>query len=451
MTTPLALDDPDRLCQQLAELAQLCVDKARAAGATAAEAGVSTSAGLSVTSRNLEVETIEHIRDKGVGLTVYFGQRKGTASTSDFSMAAIDDTVEAACQIAKLTGDDEYSGLADAELMATSFPDLDLHHPWREMSAERAIELAIEAEQAGLEVDKRIVNSDGASVGSHDTSHAYVTSHAFVGARNSTRHSLSCRLIGEDEAGMQRDYWYDTGRSMENMDAPAAIGKKAAERTLARLSPRTVATGQYPVLLPPEVAAGLFGHFIGAIRGGSLYRKATFLLDMLGKQVFSPHLRIHEQPHLLGASGSAAYDGEGVATAPRDIVRDGELLGYVLDSYSARRLGMQTTANAGGVHNLTIDPGDQDAEALLIDLNTGVLVTDLMGMGVNTVTGDYSRGASGFWVQDGVISHPISEFTIAGNLRDMFMNVVAVGTDVDTRGNIRTGSVLLNGMTIAGQ
>lgn len=449
MTKALAIDDPTALRQQLAELAERCVKTAREMGASSAEAGASSSSGLSVTARMGQVETVEHIRDKGIGVTVYFGQKKGTASTSDFSDAALTATVASACSIARYTGEDEFSGLADPELMATEFPDLDLHHPWA-LEAERAIELAIETEAHALQHDQRIKNSDGASVGSHETAHAYVNSHGFVGLRGSTRHSVSCSVIAEDEHGMQTDYWYDTARRHTDMASGASIGKRAAERALARLSPRQIATGQHAVLYPPELATSLFGHFAGAVRGGSLYRKASFLLDKLGEPVFADHVRAHEQPHLRMAAGSAAFDSEGVATRARDLVTNGVLQGYILDSYGGRRLGMATTGNAGGLHNLTVDGGELDSKSILQELGTGILLGDLMGMSVNLVTGDYSRGAGGYWVENGEICYPIQEFTIAGNLADVFRQIVAIGNDTDTRGNVRCGSVLVAGMTVAG-
>lgn len=449
MTTALVLDDPDRLREQLAELAELCVQEARSQGASAAEAAVSASTGLSVTVRNGEVETVEHNRDKGLGVTVYFGQHKGSASSSDFSRSALAETVRAAGAIARYTGEDAHAGLADAEHMATAFPDLDLYHPWA-LDAERAIAIALRAEAAALGHDTRISSSDGASVGSHDNAHAYANSHGFIGHRVSTRHSLSARVIARDAAGMQRDYWYDTARDAADMATPESIGLRAAERTLGRLSPQRIATGDFPVLFAPEIAASLFGHLLGAIGGGAQYRKASFLVEQAGKQIFPGGFRIHEQPHLRRAAGSASFDSEGVATRARDIVSDGVLQGYVLNTYTARRLGLTTTGNAGGVRNLCIEPGTQDQAALLAGMQRGLLVTELMGMGVNTVTGDYSRGAAGYWVEDGELRHPVQEITIAGNLREMFLGIQAVGADVDQRGNIRTGSVLIERMTIAG-
>ena len=450
LTTQLTLNDPHRLSEQLAEVAQFCVEEARRRGASACETGASSSGGLSVTVRMGEVETVEHIRDKGLGVTVYFGHQKGTASSSDFSQDALKDTVAAACSIAKHTGEDEHSGLADADLMATEFPDLDLFHP-SGISADEAVEMALRADNAARATDIRITNSDGASVGTHETIHAYVNSHGFVGKSMGTRHSLSSRVIAQDSAGMQRDYWYDTARSMDEMDSPENIGARAAERACSRLSSRRVATGTSPVLYSADVAGSVFGHFIGAIRGGNLYRRATFLLDSLDVQLFPTGFRIHEQPHLKRASGSTSFDGEGVATRPRDIVSDGVLRGYVLNSYAARRLGLQTTANAGGVHNLTIDHGPKSHIELLKEMGTGLLITEMMGSGINTVTGDYSRGAAGYWIENGEALYPVHEITVASNLRDMFKNIVAVGNNVDTRGNTRTGSLLIEGMTIAGE
>lgn len=449
MTTGLRLDDPQRLCEQLADLAELCVAEARNKGASGSEVGASASNGLSVTVRLGEVETVEYIRDKALGITVFFGHRKGSASTSDFSHEALRETVAAACSIARHTGEDPCAGLADANLMATHFPDLDLHHP-SGLDADAAIEMATRADNAARSRDTRITNSDGASVGSHETAHAYSNSHGFTGTSLSTRHSLSSSVIAQDSAGMQGDYWYDTSRRLSDMMPPEDVGVRAADRAVSRLSARQVPTGTYPVLLSPQMATGFFGHFIGAIRGPNLYRKASFLVDTEGEQIFPSGFRIHEQPHLKCAAGSAAFDGEGVATTARDIIADGVLQGYVLNSYSARRLGRSTTANAGGVRNLTIEPGEHNAAALLKTMDKGLLVTELMGMGVNTVTGDYSRGAGGFWIEDGEARFPVQEITIAGNLRSIFAGISAVGSDVDTRGNIRSGSVLLSPMTVAG-
>ena len=434
---------------ELEQAAEIALQQATLQGATAAEVGVSHSTGLSVTVRQGDVETLEHNNDKGLAVTVYMGQTKASASTSDLRPDAIADAVKAACGIAKHTQEDEYAGLADANLMATTFPDLSLYHPW-DVSAERAIEIAMECEQAGFALDTTINNSEGATVSSHQGGRVYANSHGFVGRSISTRHSLSCTLIADDERGMQRDYWYGIARDAADLESASAIGERAARNTLRRLNARTIPTGTYPVIFAAEMAPSLFGQLISAIRGGALYRKSSFLLDHLGKQIFPEFIHIHEQPHLLKGLGSAAFDGEGITTQARDIVQEGVLQGYVLDSYSARKLNMTTTANSGGVRNLTIDSGDLDFSTMLKQMGTGIVVTETMGMGVNIVTGDYSQGAAGFWVENGEIQYPIDEFTIASNLKDMFMGIQAVGNDIEQRGNTRTGSVWIEQMKIAG-
>jgi len=433
----------------LEQTAEIALEHAKKLGATTAEVGLSHSEGLSVTVRQREVETLEHNNDTGLGITVFFGQSKASASTSDLSRAAINEAVQAACNIAKHTQADEAAGLADAQLMAKQLPDLSLDHPW-ELEVEKAIELAALCEEAGLDSDSRISNSEGATVSSHRGQRIYANSHGFVGATQSSRHSISASLIAKDERGMQRDYWYDMARDAADLSSAEIVGIKAAQRTLARLGAGEVKTGRYPVLFAADVAPSLFGQLISAIRGGALYRKASFLLDKRGEQIFPSFVHIHEQPHLLKALGSAAFDAEGVATANRDIILDGVLQGYVLDSYAARRLGMTTTANAGGVHNLTIDSSsEQGFDELVRQMDKGIIVTETMGMGVNIVNGDYSQGAAGFWVENGQIQYPVDEFTIASNLQDMFMGLTAIGSDIDLRGNTRCGSVLLDNMMIA--
>ena len=433
----------------LRELAALAIDTARQAGASASEAALSRTAGLDVNVRLGEVETIEHTRDNSLGVTVYFGHGKGSASSTDFSAPAVRETVEAACRIARHTAQDEFSGLADPERMAADPPDLDLFHPWA-ITPDEAIALALEAETAARDHDARITNSDGASVSRHDGDYVYGNSHGFLEGCSSSRNSVSCVVIAEDASGMQRGYWYSTGRDPGGLEPASQIGLTAARRTIRRLGARKLDTRNAPVLYEADVARGVIGHLVAAVRGPSLYRKASFLVDSLGERVMANHLRIHEQPHLRGALASAAFDGEGVATTPRDLVTGGVLQGYVLDSYSARKLGVPTTGNAGGVHNLTVDAGSKSFEALLAEMDTGLLVTELMGMGINIVTGDYSRGAAGFWVEGGKIAYPVEEITIAGNLADMFLGIREVGADVDTRGAIRTGSLLVDQMTIAG-
>lgn len=432
----------------LEKAASLALDYAAKNGASAAEAGASQSTGLSVTVRQGDIETLEHNNDTSLGLTVYFGDSKASASTSDLSENAIKDVVEAACGIAKHTQADEFSGLADKALMATEFQDLSTYHPW-DIDAEQAIVLANECEQAGLAVDKRINNSEGATVSSHQGGRVYANSHGFMGSTQGTRHSVSCSLIAQDDKGMQRDYWYDVARDAVDLEAVKLIGEHAAHNTVKRLNARTVKTASYPIVFAADIAPSLFGQFISAIRGGSLYRQASFLVDHLGKQIFPDFMHIHEQPHLLKGLGSTNFDSEGVASKERDIVRDGVLQGYVLDSYSARKLGMSTTANAGGVHNLTVGSGELDLAAMLMEMGTGVLVTETMGMGINIVTGDYSQGAAGFWVENGEIQYPIDEFTIASNLREMFLGIQAVGNDVEKRGNTLTGSVWIDSMMVA--
>jgi PmbA protein len=426
------------------------LDEAKKQGANAAEAAVGEENGLSVSVRLGEVETLEYNRDKGLSITVYVGQSKGSASTSDFSSQAIIDSVGAACRIARYTAADEYSGLADKELMAADYPDLDLYHPW-DISAEDAVELALECESAARNFDTRIINSEGATVSSHQAFRMYGNSHGFIGSYPTSRHSLSCSVIGEEGEGMERDYWYSVARDAKDLDSAAKVGEIAAERTISRLNPRRLSTREVPVIFSSDVASGLIGHFVGAIRGGSLYRKTTFLLDSLGTQVFPEWLSLNEQPHLVGALGSAPYDSEGVRTCARDLVKDGVVQGYVLDSYSARRLDMQSTGNAGGVHNLSVTHSGISKDELLQKMGTGLFVTELMGQGVNNVTGDYSRGAAGFWVEDGKIQYPVSEITIASNLKDMFMGITAIANDVDEQKNIRTGSILVNKMTVAGE
>jgi PmbA protein len=434
---------------QLASIVKRVLAEAKKSGASAAEAGVNISQGLSLTVRLGEVETVEHTRDKGMGVTVYFGQRTASASTTDFSETALRETVRAACTIAKYTAEDDCAGLADPERLAKDIPDLDLHHPWNP-GTERAIELARAAESAARGLDKRIANSEGGSLSTHEGLEVYGNTHGFLGAVAATRHSLSVSVIAQDDSGMQRDYWYTVARAAAGLESPEKVGLEAARRSLRRLGSQKLSTRECPVLYEAPLASSLLSHLVSAVRGSSLYRQASFLLDSIGKPVFADFVRIHEQPHLKGAQGSAAFDSEGVTTKPRDLVRDGILQGYVLDSYSARKLKMATTGNAGGVHNLTIEPGKDNLEGLIRKMNTGLLVTELIGFGVNMVTGDYSRGAAGFWVENGTIQYPVEEITIAGNLKDIFRHVAAVGNDVDTRGNIRSGSILIESMTVAG-
>ena len=434
---------------QLRELVASVLAEAKQQGASSAEAAVNVSQGLAVNVRLGEVETIEHTRDRGLGVTVYFGWRTGSASTTDFGPAAVRDSVRAACAIARHTAEDDCAGLADPERLAKDVPDLDLCHPWRP-GVEQAIEHARACEDAAR-ATPRIANSEGASLSTHEGLDVYANTHGFVGAVAATRHSLSVSVIAQDGSGMQRDYWYTVARDGAGLEPPEAVGKEAARRAAHRLGARKLSTRRCPVLYEAPVAASLLSHLVSAVRGTSLYREASFLLNHLGKQVFSDFVHVHEQPRLRGALGSAAFDGEGVATAARDLVRGGVLLGYVLDSYSGRKLKLPTTGNAGGVHNLTLDPsGPEGLDGLLKKMGTGLLVTELIGFGVNTVTGDYSRGAAGFWVESGEIQYPVEEITIAGNLKDMYRAIAAAGSDVDTRGNIRTGSILLGAMTVAG-
>ncbi len=446
-TSKAAYASDERL---LTGLVEQILDEAKRQGASAAEADATQGQGLAVTVRLGEVETVEHNRDKSLSVTVYFGNRSGSASTSDFSGNAVRDSVRAACTIAKYTAEDACAGLAEPQYLAKDIPDLALYHPW-DMDVERGIARARESEDVARQADPRISNSEGASVYTHQGLDVYGNSHGFLGALATTRHSLSCAVIGQDSQGMQRDYWYTVARDPAALDAPARVGSLAAARTLRRLGARQLDTRATPVLFEAPVASSLLSHFAAAIRGGSLYRRASFLLDQAGKQIFAPFVHIFEQPHLKGALGSTPFDDEGVATADRDLVKAGVLQGYILDSYSARKLGLQTTGNAGGVHNLTIEPGRYDLPGLLKQMNTGLLVTELIGFGVNTVTGDYSRGAAGFWVERGEIQYPVEEITIAGNLKDMFMQVSEVGNDVDVRGNIRTGSILIANMMVAGK
>jgi len=435
----------------LKDVVAFALDEARRQGASQCEADASVSRGLSVTVRLGEVETVEYQRDRGLAVTVYFGQRKGSASTADLSRLAVRETVEKACAIARYTAADPYAGLVEPEALAREILDLDLDHPW-DLSPEAAIELARQCEAAGRAVDARITNSDGSSVSSHRHTGVYGNSHGFLAGFSATSHFLSCGLVAQQDGQMQRDAWYTTARDPVELEPAELIGRIAGARAIARLGARKLTTRKAPVAFTPEMARGLFKHFVGAIRGASQYRKSSFLLDAAKQQVFPTFLQMCERPHIPKALASSPFDEEGAATHDRDLVCDGVLQGYVLGSYSARRLGLTTTGNAGGIHNLliaTTAPALTQQE-LLTRMGTGLLVAELMGQGVNGVTGDYSRGASGFWVQDGAIAYPVQEITIAGNLRQMYQDLVAIASDVDIRGAIRTGSALIGEMTIAG-
>jgi PmbA protein len=441
--------DPERVRAELEAVADRVLADARKLGADQVEMAASHERALSATVRLGEVETLEHHRDRGLTVTVYVGQRKGSAASADLSEASLREVVERACAIAKYTQDDPCTGLAEAELMAREFPDLDLWHPWA-VTPEQAIELAKTCEDAAR-ADERITNSEGASVDSGAGIGLYANSHGFRGVSQGTRHDITCAVIAGSGDAMQSEHWYTLARSREDLESAEQVGRRAAERAVRRLLPRRVKTEQVPVLFVPEVARGLLGHFVAAIRGSSLYRDASFLVGKRGEQIFEPSIRIVEEPHEPRAMGSTAFDGEGVGTRPRDVVTGGVLQGYVLDSYSARKLGEQTTGNAGGVHNLTLEPGTAGFDEMVKDMQRGLVVTSVMGQGINIVTGDYSRGVSGFWVEDGEIAYPVEEITAAGNLADMFRGIVGVGNDVDRRGNIRSGSIMIDRMTVAGE
>ncbi len=435
--------------ETLRELAARVLDLARQGGASAAETEVSEGGGLSVGVRRGEVETIEHNRDKGVGVTVYLGQRRGHASTSDFSADALARTVDKALSIARFTAEDACAGLADADLLAVSPPELDLYHPWG-VGVEQARELARACEAAALEADPRITNSEGASLSSQASHFVYANSLGFCAGYPSSRQSLSCAVIAEEGDSMQRDYWYTTARAASDLDDPLAVGRRAGERAARRLNGRRLSTRQCPVLFEAPIATGLIASFVSAVSGGHLYRKSSFLLDSLGTRLFPEFFQLLERPFLPRGLSSAPFDSEGVATRDRDVVKDGVLQGYFLGSYSARKLGLKSTGNAGGNHNLIVPPTGEDFAGLLKKMDTGLLVTELLGHGLNMVTGDYSRGAAGFWVENGEIVHPVEEVTVAGNLRDMFLGIIALGTDVETRGSRRVGSILIERMTVAG-
>lgn len=436
--------------QDLQDLVALAIEEGRRLGATESEVGVSVDTGLSVTARLGEVETLEYQRDRGMGITVYRGKRKGTASTADLRPQAIRETVAKAYSIAGFTAEDECAGLPDPEDLARDIPDLQLSHPWG-IEPDAARDMAVACEAAALAADKRIGNSEGATLSSHQGLRVFGNSLGFLGGFPSSLHSLSCVVVAQENGEMQRDYWYSSVRDWRELEDGESIGKQAAARALRRLNAKKLATMTAPVLFVPELARGLMGHFLGAIRGGSQYRRASFLLDAAGEQIFPSWVQISERPHIPKALASSPFDSEGVVTRDRELIKDGVLTGYVLSTYSARKLGLKTTGNAGGVHNLIVSAGQDDFQALLRKMNRGLLVTELMGQGINGVTGDYSRGAAGFWVEDGALAYPVNEITIAGNLKDMYREIVAVGNDVDARGGIRTGSVLLEKMTIAGE
>ncbi|MEM1435061.1 MAG: metalloprotease PmbA [Pseudomonadota bacterium] len=430
------------------------LSEARRQGAAAAEVVASESLGLGVSVRRRELESVEFNQDRGFGLTVYLGGegkglRKGSASTSDVRQESIRDMVAAALNIARHTEADEHAGLPDVADHPDSGPELDLYHPWA-VDADAATELALACESAGLDVDAAITNSEGAQVNTQQVCQVFGNSNGFLGAMSGTRHSASCVLLAERNGAIERDYWYTMARSADRLDSMADVGIKAGQRTVERLDPRSVQTGRWPVIFAPEVAAGLLGHLMGALAGSAVYRKASFLHDAMGQRALASHLTVEEQPHLPQRIGSASFDGEGVATRDQAFVAEGIVQSWMLSSYSARRLGLRTTGNAGGAHNLTLRGRTLPKAELLAAMGTGLYVTELMGQGVNGVTGDYSRGASGFWIENGERVYPIAGVTIAGNLKTMFQQIEALGDDVDERGNYCAPSVWIAEMTVAG-
>lgn len=447
----LAKTDPINVTQaDLEALVQRVLGRAEQQGATAAEAAVSASSGIAVNVRLGEVETLEYQRDRSLTLTCYRGQSRGSASTADFSDQAIEQTVEKAGSIARFTAEDEAAGLADESRMATALPDLSVYHPWG-IDANDAIALAVECEQAARAFDPRIHNSEGAGVNSYTGTRVYGNSHGFVGGFSTSSHGLSCSVVARDSDGaMERDYWYSSRRDAHELESAHSVGETASSRAVARLGARKLSTRTSKVLFPARLARGLFGHFFGAISGGAQYRKATFLLHGKGREVFPEFVSIREEPHIPKAFGSVPMDADGVATYARDVVTSGVVEDYILSSYSARRLGLETTANAGGIQNMVVTAGEHDEQALIKQMDSGLIVNELIGQGVNSITGDYSRGAAGFWVENGEIAYPVHEITIAGNLLDMYSRMIAVSSDVDRRGKVHCGAVLLDDLTIAG-
>lgn len=437
-----------------AYLQQLTADilqETRRQGVTAAEVDISMNKGFTVNARKCSVESVEYHKDKIIEITVYLGKRTGSASLSDIRPEAVKSAVEAACNIARFTDEDPCSGLAEKDLLAFNFPKLELAYPWN-ITVQEAIEMACECERQALSADKRIVNSEGTSITTSDSWHAYGNTEGFVGIFPVTRHEISCVLIAKQDEEMQRDYFYTMAADPQLLKPIDYVAQHAAERTVSRLGSRNLSTRKAPVIFfSEEPARGLLGHFVAAISGGSLYRKSSFLLDKIDQPIFPSHVQIGERPHLVKGLGSAPFDNDGVLTRPNIFIQEGILRNYCLSVYSARKLGLKTTGNAGGVHNLFINTSDHDLPALLKKMDKGLLVTEMMGNGVNLVTGDYSRGASGFWVENGEIQYPVEEITIAGNLKDIYGNLVEVANDVDSRGNIMTGSILIEEMMIAGE
>lgn len=435
--------------EELEALVRVALEEAKQRGVDQAEVAVSSETGLSATARLGDVENLEYTNDRGLGITVFKDKRKGSASTTDIRPESIREAVQKACTFADCTAQDPHSGLADADLMCADPQDLDLDFAWP-IEAADAIDMAIACEDAGLKFDKRIDNSEGATVSTHRGTRAYGNTHGFIDSFSKSSHSISCVVLGSQDGEMQRDYYYSAARDAADLEKAKFIGETAAQRTIGRLGARKIKTTKAPVLFTPELARGFIGHAIGAIAGGAQYRRATFLLDAVGETIFPEFVRIEERPHMPKAMASAAYDAEGVATYDRDIVADGVLQGYVLSSYSARRLGLQTTANAGGTQNLIVPGTGGDLESLAAEMGTGLIVEELIGHGLNAVTGDYSRGVVGQWVENGEIKYPVHEVTIAGNLRDLYQRIAAIGVDQDMRGGIRCGSLLVGEMTIAG-
>ncbi len=436
---------PDDLRERVAD----ALAHARKGGASQAEASASRDTGLTLRVRMRSMETLESHQSHSLGLTVYLGKRTGSASTSDLSVQAVRATVDKALSLARFAAEDECAGLADAGRMAAEFPQLDLYHPWG-LEAEQAMELALECEAAALDADSRISNSEGAGVDSGESSFAYGNSHGFLQAGRASSHSVSCVVVSQQDGQMERDYDFSVARAPEDLEPAKSVGASAAEKTLRRLGARKIKGRRAPVIFVPRVARSLIGHFCAAVSGRALYNRASFLLDSLDKPVFAAGVNLSERPHLPRAMASHAYDAEGVATANREVVSGGVLNGYFLGSYSARKLGVETTGNAGGAHNLLLHSTGETLEDLTAGMNEGLMVTELMGQGANIVTGDYSRGAAGYWVEAGVVAHPVHEITIAGNLKDMFCNIRAIGNDIDRRGGIHTGSICIDSLSIAG-